>query len=70
MTENEKNELAALERLPALETACPECDGKGHWAKRGRCDECHGAGVVPTEFGKRVLNLIRHNRRTVFLDDG
>lgn len=71
MSENEKKEDAALEKLPELETVCLECEGKGYWAKRGRCDQCHGIGLVPTEFGKRVLDLIRHNRRIVLLgDDG
>jgi hypothetical protein len=30
------------------------------------CPVCDGAGYVPTEFGKRVLDLMRHNFRPLF----
>lgn len=70
MVENEKKEEAALSSLLELETKCPECKGNGYWEGRGRCTECHGCGVVPTELGKRVLELFRHHRRTALQDDG
>ena len=65
MNENEKKKEAALV-LPELETLCPECNGdtdyngnpSGPWRPCGSCD---GAGYIPTEFGERVLALIRHN---------
>ena len=68
MTKNERKEETALEKLPELEIVCPECKGKP-WSERGRCEECHGSGVVPTMFGKQVLDLVRHNRRRILLTD-
>jgi hypothetical protein len=55
--------VAALEKaMPSvgaasdLEVKCRACEGKG-----GDCDDCDGAGTVPTEAGRRVLDLVmRH----------
>lgn len=66
MSENEKKEEAALERLSELETVCPRCEGDseyngnpcGPWRP---CGVCGGTGHLPTEFGEKVLRLIRHN---------
>ena len=69
MSENEKKEEAALDKLPELETVCPECDGRCFWEKRGRCQKCNGIGVVPTEFGRRVLELVVHHRQKILLED-
>jgi DnaJ-class molecular chaperone len=60
------SEQKQLESLPALETVCERCGGKGgreevrEWHD---CYRCNGAGHVPTEFGELVLALIRHNLR-------
>lgn len=52
-----------------LETVCPECRGeKGYgdneepngWVE---CRKCRGAGLIPTETGMKILNLVRHNSR-------
>jgi hypothetical protein len=69
MTEDERKEEKAMEELPELETVCPECEGRRSWPKYGICQECKGMGVVPTEFGKRVLDLVLHHRRRIVLDD-
>jgi len=66
MSENERKEEAALQELPELETACPECESDadyngnpcGSWRP---CGYCGGARYVPTDFGEKVLALIRHN---------
>jgi len=56
--------------LPPLETRCPRCEGMGHSEEQGEsdfgCSKCGGAGYLPTEDGKRVLNLMRHNFRRLF----
>jgi hypothetical protein len=54
-----------------LETLCETCNGKG-----GRfdpddgsgfyCDDCGGSGYMPTEFGKKVLAMIRHNFQPMY----
>ena len=55
MSESERKEEAALV-LPELETVCEHCRGK--WSD---CHRCGGSGYIPTEFGERVLALLRHN---------
>jgi len=54
-------------QVPVLEVTCPECKGKGFFENayvwgRDRCPTCDGAGYVPTEYGKRVLALLKHFR--------
>lgn len=50
--------------LPILEVICEHCHGEGgtnaytYWEK---CSCCNGAGYIPTEDGKRLLDLMRHN---------
>jgi Tryptophan RNA-binding attenuator protein inhibitory protein len=64
MSANEQKEAAALEKLPELETVCPRCEGDteyngnpcGPWRP---CGVCGGSGYVPTEFGEKVLRLMR-----------
>jgi DnaJ-class molecular chaperone len=56
-----------------LETVCDICDGAGRWDTRQeegwhRCSICNGAGYVPTEYGKKVLALLRHNFRSMLED--
>ena len=58
-----EKELAEVE----LEVVCTYCHGKGRWQEDGNgrdrvCGMCDGAGYIPTEFGVRVLQLVRHNR--------
>jgi hypothetical protein len=55
-------------QLPPLETVCPHCEGRGGDNEVGTsrwedCVTCWGAGHLPTEFGKKVLELIQHNLR-------
>ena len=54
-----------------LESECPYCSGKGRERIEGSgkwrtCFTCSGAGFIPTEFGKMVLALMRHNFRPMF----
>lgn len=53
-------------QLPELEEICPTCRGTGKL--RGQngyipCSACDGAKFMPTKFGERVLDLMRHNFR-------
>lgn len=43
-----------------LEQVCPECI-KLPVTARSSCQYCAGNGVIPSEFGKRVLTLLDHN---------
>lgn len=61
MPHMEGQRAATVERL---ETPCPICEGSAGHAEQGEwvsCGYCSGAGYLPTEDGKRVLDLIRHN---------
>lgn len=50
--------------LPSLEFPCESCDTRGtDWYTHDRCAKCGGSGHIPTEFGERVLDLMRHNIR-------
>jgi reverse gyrase len=54
-----------------LESLCLECGGKCGEQKRGKwypCHACLGSGYVPSEFGKRVVALIRHNLKQILQD--
>ncbi len=51
-------------RLPELEVKCSACNGLGGEEERrrwNRCVVCDGAGYIATEFGDKVLLLMRHN---------
>lgn len=67
MSENERKEEAALGNLPVLEFACPSCEGFGGWREANgvwiKCPECEGKAFFPTEFGERVLDLVRRHKR-------
>jgi DnaJ-class molecular chaperone len=59
--------------LPDLEECCDRCLGEGgRWNEYSdywhRCGQCNGAGHVPTEFGEKVLALMRHNFRPMLQD--
>jgi len=51
----------------ALETLCERCNGVGTLPSREDpdrpCPRCEGAGYEPTEFGEKVLELMRHQLR-------
>jgi DnaJ-class molecular chaperone len=56
---------------PLLEQPCSNCFGKGYelgYMGRVRCCVCDGSGYEPTEFGKRVLSLMRHNFKPMLHD--
>ncbi|HWE95886.1 MAG TPA: hypothetical protein VG269_18125 [Tepidisphaeraceae bacterium] len=50
-----------------LESACERCHGDGGWGGEEECrawhwcGKCGGAGYEPTEFGRKVLSLMRHH---------
>jgi hypothetical protein len=59
--------------LPILEEKCPGCRGRGWQRGRGgqeRCPLCDGAGYTTTEFGRRILALMRHNFKPMLQDAG
>jgi len=63
------------EELPFLESECEDCCGKGwYWPEdsddRANCPTCEGAGYVTTDFGERVLALMRHNFRPLLQEFG
>lgn len=54
--------------LPELECTCQGCQGEKAFYDSEKdcivdCETCGGTGLIPTEAGKRVLALIRHNTR-------
>jgi hypothetical protein len=58
--------------IPILEVPCGKCGGSGRYDEgdhvRRRCPWCEGAGFEPTEFGERILALMRHNFRPMLQD--
>jgi DnaJ-class molecular chaperone len=64
----EQKDVKRLADLPELEVRCERCEGRGEEDEVGTfrtydCPECGGAGFVPTEFGQKVLAIVRHNLR-------
>lgn len=61
-----------LEEIQNLEIVCDQCEGTGTYDEgdriERRCGYCDGSGYIPTEFGKRVLALMRHNFRPMLQD--
>jgi len=54
------------ELLPEFERPCPSCGGAGRWRGMDQwhpCQECDGLGMLPTDLGQRVLELVRRNVR-------
>jgi DnaJ-class molecular chaperone len=47
-------------QIPPLEQEYDWCSGEGH-DYGGKCDNCHGSGKVPTDFGSDVLALVKRN---------
>ena len=55
----------------SLEESCHACLGEGRLRGREgfvRCCFCNGAGCVPTEFGEKVLAMMRHNFKSMLQD--
>jgi hypothetical protein len=53
-----------------LEVRCKECEGTGGLADSidrswSNCAGCKGAGWIPTDLGKRILDLMKHNAVTI-----
>lgn len=56
-----------------LATICEKCSGVGtyeqqreaSWKVDSLCDSCNGAGLIPTEFGKKLLDLVKRFIRKV-----
>jgi DnaJ-class molecular chaperone len=48
-----------------FERSCRKCDGMGWYSAGGgpreRCPLCSGSGFTPTELGRQILLLIKHN---------
>lgn len=42
-----------------LEDTCSECWGYGTKRDETKCEACHGKGVVPTRFGRDILEFVR-----------
>ncbi|WP_149111090.1 hypothetical protein [Limnoglobus roseus] len=55
------------DQIPELERPCETCRGQRGsddcYSRRYMCPECDGAGFVPTEFGVKILQSMRHNFR-------
>ena len=45
--------------MPLLEQRCKLCDGSGNY-DRDKCPNCNGSGYEPTEFGKKIRDLVIH----------
>lgn len=50
-----------------LEDVCHWCSGRGRFGCEA-CGLCDGSGYVPTEFGEKVLALMRHNFKPMLED--
>jgi hypothetical protein len=59
MSDEKRKEADALAAIPELETRCRRCDGRGRWGSDGTCGLCGGSGYELTEFGQKVLRLVR-----------
>ena len=63
--------MTAANLCESLESKCAMCNGEGSrlgedgWC---RCHACNGAGYVPTELGRSVLSLMRHNLKPMLED--
>jgi Tryptophan RNA-binding attenuator protein inhibitory protein len=62
---SEERKVESLTDLPELEKTCTSCHGEhsDEWYDGARhiCLVCNGSGYEPTEFGLRVLELMRHH---------
>jgi RecJ-like exonuclease len=54
--------------LPELETVCRKCGGQGRGGVgvTEACGLCDGSGYELTEFGEKVLSLVRRRFRGLF----
>jgi hypothetical protein len=65
----EQKDVKSLADLPELEIRCRKCDGRGRHGPGGvreRCGLCDGSGYETTEFGEKVLILMRRRFRLLF----
>lgn len=66
-TENRNgNDFGSMLSEIELESVCLSCHGKGRWLEEGSgrkrvCARCDGSGFTRTEFGEKILSLLRHN---------
>lgn len=51
-----------------LETRCARCNGEGSVNGRDPCEKCEGCGQETTEFGSKVLSLIRNHFAAMLRD--
>jgi hypothetical protein len=64
-------EYTENDEIRDLEYPCEECRGTGGYhldAGWRNCANCQGAGYVPTTFGERILELVRHNLKPILQD--
>jgi len=50
-----------------LEVVCKSCNGRKK-VYGVKCDSCHGSGYETTAIGRRVLDLMRHNFKSMLED--
>lgn len=65
MAEEEKEET-----FPPLEKECPKCmsEGENIGGCYNRCWKCDGRGLVLTDFGEAVLELMERNFKRMLKD--
>jgi DnaJ-class molecular chaperone len=67
-----QNKNHIIPDIPALESVCQRCGGSGGHANDyspcgwDDCPLCDGAGSVPTDDGRKILELIERNFRQMF----
>jgi DnaJ-class molecular chaperone len=67
----ENTSRSETDSIPDFERRCEACRGDGSYRGRDgrvRCGICNGSGWVPTEWGEKVLALMRHNFRPLLED--
>ena len=71
MNKDAMTEIGDFLGMIELESVCAFCHGAGgHDGLRGRvrCMNCKGAGHVPTNFGEKVIAIMRHNLAPILQD--
>jgi hypothetical protein len=64
---SEEKDVKSLADLPELETVCRKCRGRATGdGSGGKCVLCGGSGYETTEFGEKVVRLMRHRFRPLF----
>lgn len=63
------NTFANMSADSELEIVCPSCAGVARFndpeSENGftSCPRCDGSGFIPTDLGRKVLALVRHNSK-------